>query len=200
MCSRPLESDPSTKQPHRILHAGRVNPPMTPHSTPLWYVHVPPPLLSPMQGSFMGTWELGLTPMKFSLHGLHSVKIYEGHSQSGSRLLCRRMRVVPLQSRALCIEVWCAHGFCHSPQQVRRGLLSPSLGGEVETFRMVARLEHTGRKERMAVRECPLRYSRTCQQTEKPAPKIKDNEDAITVAQGDHRCHWKNEYLESALG
>lgn len=115
----------------------------------------------------MGTWELGLTPMEFSLHGLHSVKIYEGHSQSGSRLLCQRMRVVPLQSRALCIEVWCAHGFCHSPQQVRRGLLSPSLGGEVETFRMVARLEHTGRKERMAVRECPLCYSRTCQQTEK---------------------------------
>lgn len=62
---------------------------------------------------------------------------------------------------------------------------------------MVARLEHTVRKERKAVRECPLRYSRTCQQAEKPAPKIKDNEDAITVAQGDHRCHWKNEYLES---
>lgn len=148
MCSRPLESDPSTKQPHRILHAGRVNPPMTPHSTPLWYVHVPPPLLSPMQGSFMGTWELGLTPMKFSLHGLHSVKICdEGHSQSGSRLLCRRMRVAPVQSRALCIEVWCAHGFPHSPQQVRRGLLSPFLGWEVETFRMVARLEHTVRKD-----------------------------------------------------
>lgn len=35
----------------------------------------------------MGTRELGLTPMKFSLHGLHSVKMYdERHGQLGDLL------------------------------------------------------------------------------------------------------------------
>jgi len=40
-----------------------------------------------MQGSFMGTWELGLTPMKFILRGLHSVKRYDERlSQLGNLL------------------------------------------------------------------------------------------------------------------
>lgn len=58
----------------------------------------------------MGIQEAGLTPMKFSLRGLHCVKIYdEGYSQPGNLLglvfALPRMRVALMQSSTLHVEV-----------------------------------------------------------------------------------------------
>lgn len=74
----------------------------------------------------MGTWELGLTPTKFSLHGLRGVKIYdERHSQLGNRLglvlALQDWKCYSMQSDALHTEVWGAHGFVYPSQQVWRG-------------------------------------------------------------------------------
>lgn len=57
----------------------------------------------------MGTWELGLTPMKFSLHGLHSVRMYdERHRQLGNLLglvlALPRMKVL-LQCRVMLLTL-----------------------------------------------------------------------------------------------
>lgn len=194
-----LGSVPSLKQPLRILHAGQVVPATTsPFHT--FVVGLGSPTSAPCRGPLWGTWELGLNSREFSLHGLHSVKIYVEGAQPAWEPPCFA------KEEGRSNAEWCpAHG---SLVCTRCLLILPA--GLETAVTPIPRWGSGGcwggdlsRAHKVVAREWPKPVSFSPaphQQTEKPAQKIKGNEDAITVASRDHRRHQKSGYLDSALG
>lgn len=92
------------------------------------------------------------------------------------------------------LRFWYIHSFCQPSQQVWRWQLPPFIGREEQRPRVVTgpELERVAGEERVTETFVLSSSPGPHQQTEKAAQRIKGNEDAITVAKGDLRCHWKS--------